>query len=189
MFECFERPEPGICSLDQLTLSIAAGAAASAATAMAQGVSTYSANSAKSQEARYNATVLQQQGTADVNTAAGNEASVTRQSAVQLGTQAAAAGQAGIGTGGTLQGVERQSATNARMDALNVWYGGDLQKYQADTAANEERYSAKVDQSNANTDLLTGGLGVLGAAGTGIAQGYGAKQLLASGLSYGGGFG
>jgi hypothetical protein len=79
--------------------------------------------------AEYNASALRQQANQVSNATASNEAGVIRRSAAEIGDQAAALGQANIGTGGSAAAVEKQSATSARMDALNTWYGGELERH------------------------------------------------------------
>ncbi len=126
--------------------------------------------SAQAKAADYNAAVLTQQGVSESNTAAANMAQSQRRSAAALGEQAAAFGQANIGTGGSVQTVEKQSATNARMDALNIWYGGELERHQAFDAAAVERYQSRIYRSNAE-DALYGGIGT--SLLTGVSGGYG----------------
>src|SRR5208337_1931302 len=103
----------------------------------------------------YNATVLRQQATEASNVGAANEAMVTRRSAGQLGEQAAAIGEANVGT---QPQVEKQSATNARMDALNVWYGGELERHQALDAASLQRYQQLLSKYNETGDVIGGAL-------------------------------
>ena len=149
------------------------GTVASMAASAMQAFQGYQQGNAAAKEADYNAQILRQQGNQEVNVAASNQAETIRRGQAALGEQAAAAGQAGIGTGGTIEKVEKQSATSVRLDALNVWYGGELQKYQADNAAREQEYQAKVDRSNATASLVGGAFGGLGALGTGIARSKG----------------
>ena len=88
-----------------------------------------------------------------------------RKSQGELGEQAAAGGEANIGTGGSLAGVEKQSATNARLDALNIWYGGELERHQALDAASLQRYQELVSKSNETSHVIGGVAPDLGAGG------------------------
>ncbi len=107
-----------------------------------------------------------------------------RKAAGELGEQAAAFGQANIGTGGSVQGVEKQSATNARMDALNIWYGGELERHQAFAEASAERYRQLVYKRNADTQLY-GGIGT--ALLSGASEGYKAASFAKLGSGSAGG--
>jgi hypothetical protein len=127
-----------------------------ASSAMA-GVAQSQQDTAQSKAAQYNATALVNAGDAASNSAASNEGASLRRSAGQLGEQAAAIGQSGTGTGGTAQGVMTQSATSAKMDALNIWYGGELERHQDLEAANLQRYYSEAYKRNASTDLISGG--------------------------------
>ena len=160
------------------------GAAFGVAQQVGSTIEQYSQQNAASSESKYNATVLSQQGIAESNTAAANEAGSIRQTGAVLGEQAAGAAGANVGTGGTIGGVEKQSATNARMDALNIWYGGTLERYQAFNAAAEQEYNAKVEKSNANNALIGGALALPGSAAKGY--GLGTSMLMGGGSGYGG---
>ncbi len=160
---------------DPITAGIAITAVAGAVSAGMQGVAASQNDKAESQAAKYNATADINAGNQASNSAAANEQNSLRRSAEALGTQAAGFGEANIGTGGSTATTERQSATNARLDALNVWYGGELEHRSALNAASLERYQQLIHQQNESTDLIAGGVG----AGTSIATGaakYGAYQ-------------
>ena len=123
-------------------------------------------NAQQQQVARYNITALQQQANEVSNSAAANEADVIRKGNAALGEQAAAAGQANIGTGGSVAGIERQSAANARLNALNVWYGGQLEHNQYENQANLEQWQLnQLDQKAPNWDVADYLTNKLGAAG------------------------
>jgi hypothetical protein len=53
----------------------------------------------------------------------------------------------------------KQSATNARMDALNIWYGGELEHHQAMDAAGLQRYNQLIAKSNQTGDIFGSTLG------------------------------
>lgn|SRR5208282_2008673 len=147
--------------------AIIIGALSSAAAAAGQGYQGYVAGNEQASAANYNASVLREQGNLESASASANMAANIRKTTQQLGTQAAAIGQANVGVGPSQQKVEQQSATNAKMDALNIWYGGELARHQALSAASEQSYEASVDKSNANASLISGSIN----AGTKIATG------------------
>ena len=167
---------------DPVTAGLIVSAVVAAAATATTAVEASQAASAQSKAAQYNADVLKQQGTQAVNTAAGNEAIQRRQSAGQLGEQAAAFGQANVGTGGTTALVEKQSRTNAELDAMDIWYGGVLEKDQADSAANLQRYQSLADKRASDMALIGGGVKsgtalLMGGAKYGVYQKYGLSGL------------
>jgi hypothetical protein len=161
--------------MDPITAGIGITALSGAVASGMSGIAGYQQNTAEANAAQYNATTLTQQATSASNVAGANEAESLRKSQGELGEQAAAAGEANIGTGGTIAGVEKQSATNARLDALNIWYGGELERHQALDAATLQKYYGSVDKSNATTSLIGGGVGAGTSLLTGAAK-YGAYQ-------------
>jgi|ERR1700682_1120043 len=165
--------------METLAIVGAVNAAASMASGVASALQQSGQASAESKAADYNAAVLKQQGIAETGSAAANMGMAERRSAAALGDQAASFGQAGIGTGGSVLDVERQSARNARMDSLNIWYGGELAKHQAFDAAQAERYQSDVYSSNAKTQLY-GGIGT--SLLTSAARGYGLASGSAGGI-------
>ena len=70
------------------------------------------------------------------------EAEQRRRAGMVLGQEAAAAGQAGAGYGGSVGRSMKQSALNAELDALNVRYKTRLQKWSFDTQATNLRAEA-----------------------------------------------
>lgn len=142
-----------------------------------QGIQMSEQYDAQASANKRSATALLQAGNTAANVAAANMATSQRQSAAALGEQAAAFAESGGGTGGTTAGVEKQAATNARMDQLNIWYGGELEKHQDYLAANEQRYQQLINKRS---------------SGWGVALMQGGKfggQLASMGSSYGGGSG
>jgi hypothetical protein len=159
-------------------------AAVTAAASMASALQQSAQSSAQADAAGYNVQVLKQQGIAASNTAAANMAESQRKSAAALGEQAAAFGQSEIGTGGSVQNVEKQSATNARMDQLNIWYGGELERHQAFAEASAERYKQLLYKRNADAQLY-GGIGT--SLLTGASEGYRTASFAKLGSGSGGG--
>ena len=149
------------------TALIITAAVGSATMAVMQGMQASAAASQQSAAAKHNATVLDDQGKAETNAAGANEGMALRKSAVEMGQQAAAFGEANTGTGGSAQDVERQSRTMSRMDALNIWYGGELARHQADSASQAELYNSKIYSANAKAEMLKGYMG----AGTQLLMG------------------
>lgn len=93
--------------------------------------------------AEYNAKALRYQANQASRAGAANEESSLRGSALDLGEQAAAIGQANIGTGGSAAEIMKESAANARLDALNTWYGGELQRHGLVEQAKLETWKAQ----------------------------------------------
>lgn len=158
--------------MEPISAGLLVAAVASAASAAAAGVQESSAASAQSKAYQYQADAQKQAGIQASNTAAANEATVLRRSSADLGEQAAAFGEANVGTGGSPGQVMKQSATNARMDALNTWYGGELERHALFQEADLSRYNALIEKQNSDAALIKGGLG----AGT---------KLLMGGLNFG----
>lgn len=143
-----------------------------ATTAAMQGISQYQSTKAQSGMAQRQADILHQQGEIAQSSATANEATSIRHSAGVLGEQAAALGEANIGTSGSAADVERQSAGMARLDALNIWYGGQLEKRGYELEAQTERYNALSLKNKATMDLIGAGINVGTKIVTGVA-GYG----------------
>lgn len=93
--------------------------------------------------ANYNATALRQEANQATDASSANEASMIRRDAGTLGDQGAGFAQAGIGTGAGVQAIEKQSATNARMNELNTWYGGELERSSLLNQADFQDWQAK----------------------------------------------
>lgn len=143
------------------------GAVAAAASTAAAGVQASSAASAQSKASQYNADALHLAGQSASNTAAANEATSLRRSASDLGEQSAAFGEANIGTGGSAADVMKQSRNNAQLDALDIWYGGELDRRGDENAASMERFNSLIEKRNSDTALISGGIG----AGTKLLMG------------------
>lgn len=157
---------------DPITLGIVAMAGMGAMGSIMGGVQQSEQFKQAATANKYNETVLKQQGTQASNSAASNEATSIRRSSGDLGEQAAAFAESGVGTGGSTGQVERQSATNARMDQLNIWYGGELQRKSAFDAASLERYNELINKRNADSALISG---FTGAGTKAVMGGIGAK--------------
>lgn len=93
------------------------------------------------------------------------EATTRRQSREFLGRQAAAFAQAGVGPGSSTD-VQKQSAINAELDALNVRYRGQLTKYGYD-------YSAQSDLAEGNAAKTASYFNAGGALLKGVSNYYG----------------
>jgi hypothetical protein len=161
-------------------------AVAAASSAAATGVASSQQASAQANAASYNATVQHQAGVQASNTAASNEATSLRRSSADLGEQAAAFGEANIGTGGSVAGVEKQSRASAQEDALNIWYGGELERKGAFASAKLENYQSDVYQQQSKNALIGGGIGAGTALLSGAANYYGGRKY---GYGSYGGFG
>ena len=88
------------------------------------------------------------------------EAQQRRRTGMILGAETAAAGQAGAGYGGSVGRSITQSATNAELDALNLRYKSQLQKWGYSTQAGNLRAEGDTAMSSgllrAGGSLLTG---------------------------------
>jgi hypothetical protein len=158
--------------MDPITGGIAMMAVGGVMSSAMQGIAGYSQGKVEQQTAQYNAASAMQQGQQAQQAAAATEAQQLRKSQGELGAQAAAFGQANVGTGPTVQGLERQSATDERLKALNIWYGGRVQGVEALNQARLDEYQARAASSKATGALIGAGVG----AGTSLLMG-GAQQL------------
>lgn len=79
-----------------------------------------------------------------------DEAAQRREATLLQGRQAAAVGQAGIGSGGTAGTALRQSAVLAELDALNIRYGGQQKSKNLRAQADEELRQGKAGKKAAN---------------------------------------
>jgi hypothetical protein len=156
---------------DPITAGIGIAAIGGAVSSVMQGVAGYQQGQAQKETAQYNAGVLEQQSKQVQEAATATEAQQLRKSQGELGEQAAAFGQANVGTGPTVQGVERQSATDARLQALNTWYGGRIQGIEALQQARLEEYKGQVASHAGTMALISGGIGAATALGGGAAKG------------------
>lgn len=86
------------------------------------------------------------------------EAAQRRKTGIILGSEAAAAGQAGAGYGGSTGRVLQQSALNAEKDALNIRYKAQLQKWGYTTQAGNIAYEG---QQESNAGFLKAGASLL----------------------------
>jgi hypothetical protein len=127
---------------------------------IASGIMQYQNAGQEQAAANYNATLFQQQGRQAEEAGAANEAETLRKSQAAVGEQAAGFGESNIGTGRTVQGVERQSQISGRMDALNQWYSGEIEGTNAMNEANLFKYDAKVAGQNRTNSIIGAGIGV-----------------------------
>lgn len=134
--------------------------------------------------ANYNAQALRQEANQASDAGANNEAGAIRRNTSTLGDQAASFGEANIGTGAGVQAVEKQSATNARMNELNTWYGGELERSsllnQADFQqwqADEIKRAAKPPVPWGNNPITKGSWAILrGGGGSNFGSGTAAMM-------------
>jgi len=119
-----------------------------------------------------------------------NEVMQRRQAAQQLGAQRAAVAESGFNpnSGSALQ-VQRDSAINAEMDALQTRYEGLLRGNAFDQQARQDEYQAKVLRSSAKNARTSSYVSAAAAALSG-ATAYGSLSKAASagsGVASGGG--
>lgn len=79
-----------------------------------------------------------------------DEAAQRREATLFQGRQAAALGQAGIGSGGTAGTALRQSAVLAELDALNIRYAGQQKSKNLRAQGDEELRQGKAGKKAAN---------------------------------------
>jgi hypothetical protein len=122
-----------------------------------QGMAAASQSQQQKNVAQYNATALNQEAKNASDTGAMNEGQVLRRGEAALGEQAAAFSGNNIGTGGSVATVERQSARDVRMNALNTWYSGELERSSLKNQANFQQWQA--DQQKPLQAGLFAGIG------------------------------
>lgn len=120
---------------------------------------------------RYQARMLSQAARVEQQQAGAREEAQRRMARRVLGSQRAAFGQAGTGTGGSAADVMAQSARDAELDALTIRYEGDLRARGMMAEAEGQRYAGR-QARRAGYFQATGTL--LGAAGDYAGKGAGA---------------
>jgi hypothetical protein len=93
--------------------------------------------------AQSNADALTQQADAENRAAGAREEQQRRQARQFLGGQRASLAQAGIGLTGSAYDINRQSAVNAELDALNIRYEGQLAAKGLRDQATMQRFEGK----------------------------------------------
>ena len=177
----FELREPGICSLDPISMGlIVAGttAAMGAATSVMGGMQAAGQANAQAKAAGNEAIIAQQQARTAQQVAAAQEGTQFQRNAMVEGSQLASIAQSGTGvTSVSAQNVMRQTAINDQLDALNIRYQGQLQAHDYGVQAQEAQTAQGIYKSNAQNALMSGYIGA-------------GSALLSTGTSYAkGGFG
>lgn len=145
--------------------------------------------------ANFNAETMEAEARIAKQQGAAREEAQRRRAREFLGTQRAAAGQAGVGLGGSIGDVLEQSATDAELDALNIRYESNLQALGMQNQAAITRWQGKeakrAARAQAITSLLSGAaaygasgginLGGGAAGATGLTPGAGGMGFTASG--------
>jgi hypothetical protein len=97
---------------------------------------------------------------------------VRREARQALGAQRAAMSESGTAFSGSNVDIARQSIANAELDALNVQYGGEIERTSLLNQAEASKFNAKTARSNAKTanrmrwfSAGTSGLSAYGGAG------------------------
>lgn len=93
--------------------------------------------------AEFNAATMEAEARIARQQGAAREEAQRRRAREFLGTQRAAAGQAGVGLGGSIGDVLEQSATEAELDALNIRYESNLQALGMENQAAITRWQGK----------------------------------------------
>jgi hypothetical protein len=147
--------------------------------AVMQGMAAASQAQQQKNIAEYNATALNQEAKQASAAGAANEAEEIRKDQGLLGEQAAGFAGANIGTGGSVRTVEKQSATNARMNELNTWYQGELESSSLKNQANFQQWQA--NQIKPTQEGILSGMGdAIGSGGR-----IGTSMLMSRGVGYG----
>lgn len=107
-------------------------------------------------DARMNAALLREQARAEGAAAARDEEALRRAARMQIGRQAAAQAEAGIGTSGSAGLLLDQSAVLAELDALNIRYGGQLRARGLLAQSRGMQARARASGLLAGAQLLTG---------------------------------
>ena len=115
---------------------------------------------------RANATTMGREGAIAATQGYEQEAQTRRGSRMALGREVAALGQAGGGYGGSAGRAVRQSALNMELDALNVRYKSQLQRWAYDSQA-----------ANLRSEGRTALAGGVMKAGTALLKGYAGNYI------------
>lgn len=145
------------------------GMSAGAATAL-QAAGQVSQGQAQKRAGSYNSAMLDQEARALSNQYGNEEAAMRRRNALQLGNMSAAAAQAGTSTGASTQSLERQSATTAELDALNLRYMGHIRAMGYEAQSKNVAYEG--DQQAFNSYLRAGGALLRGSGSGYSVSGY-----------------
>lgn len=149
---------------DPVTLLLVSASAIAATGAISQG-------QAEDDAAKFNAALLEQNSTAELQQTGQREEAQRRQARQVLGAQRAALAESGGGMGGSAADVMQQSSANAELDALMMRYEGDLRARGMRTEAVMERYAGK--QAKIASYYKAGGSVLSGAASYGKGAGWG----------------
>ena len=121
-----------------------------------------------------NAQILEQRGLQIGADAARNEEALRRDYRDFAGTQLAAAAESGLGTGGSILDVIRQSESRANLDALNIRYRGQTEAQGFRAEAGTERVTSSLARQMASKAKAAGALGIIGTAAGG---GYEVRRI------------
>lgn len=152
--------------------------ALSASSALSQGSANAGQQNALAQDSEYQATVNRQNAAQAVSAAGAREDAQRQQARYQLGEQAAGMAQSGIvAASGSGAAVERQSAINKELAALNIRYEGAVQSTGDLNQASVDDNQALRQRQNATYSRQSSYLSALGAvfAGAGRYAGGGLK--------------
>ena len=123
------------------------------------GFGAYENNEQKANAEEYNAKIAGQNADIVGAETASNAQQLAYKQALSAGEQRAAMGESGTGgmTGSNLR-FAQQSEMQNQMNLLNQQYAGTVKRYSLLDQQTLDNYSAKVDRSNATTDLFNTGI-------------------------------
>lgn len=158
--------------MDPVSLAlVGASTALGVTSALSQGNAQAASQNALAQNSETQATISRQNAAQSIATAGSREDAQRQQARYQLGEQAASGAQSGlIASEGSLGAVERQSAINKELAALNTRYEGQV-GYQSDiNQANVDDNEAQLHRANAHYAKQSSYLSALGAVFAGAGR-------------------
>lgn len=161
---------------DPFTLVTAGSAVLGAVGSLSKGGAQSAQYQGLAQDQQYQATVARQNASEAITYAGSQEDAQRTQARYQIGEQAAAGAQSGvIASQGSLGQVERQSAVNKELQALNIRFGGQVNATNSLNQAAIDTQSAQRDQSNAGYAQQSGYLSALGSVFGGVGSYLGGR--------------
>lgn len=117
--------------------------------AFAQGSAEAAGHKAQAQAYDRDATIAAQNAAIAGQQSSAEQERVRREARQVLGAQRAAMAESGTAFNGSNVDIARQSTANAELDALNVQYGGEIERTGLLNQAEASKYNAKVSRSSA----------------------------------------
>lgn len=162
--------------------------------ALNQGATASANYKAQAQASEYNAAASRNESQRALQESTAAQLAQRRKALQFLGTQRAAAAQAGVGFGGSTGDIMDQSSALSELDALNLAYEGEVKAKGFTAQSDLDTYYANVYRSNARSATTAGYFGAATALAAGASR-YSPggttprATVLGPGLTYGGGVG